>query len=91
MKQIKTYKGQSLTDIAVQEYGDISGIELLMEDNEIGLCDFIAPSSLLNIRDTQINKLVVEGLQNRNIKPNNDVSELHGLELWAIEVNFQIQ
>ncbi len=90
MREIKTYKGQSLTDIAIQEYGDVSGVEYLIEDNGIGLSDWLAPGTLIKIRETAINQLVIDSLKQKKIKVNNDNEQLHGLELWAIDINFQI-
>ena len=91
MKQVKTHKGQSLIDIAIQEYGDISGVELLLEDNDPGLCDYIPAGTTLEIRETVTNPLVKAALEAKKIQPNSSVTELHGIGQWAIEVNFEIQ
>lgn len=38
-KEVQVYAGQSLADIAVQEYGSIGGLSLLLEDNKDRLTD----------------------------------------------------
>lgn len=50
--------GQSLEDIALQEYGNIDGVRFIVFDNEAvfvdGFCTRLEPGSVLVIRDTPI-------------------------------------
>lgn len=91
MKTVKTYPGQSLIDIAVQEYGDIAGVEYIIEDNNIGISDYLSPGTELVIREDPINQTVIDELINRNFSPNCAADEISGIGSWAIGVNFQIQ
>ena len=51
-KNIQVYTGQSLVDIAIQEYGSISGLTLILEDNKDTLTAItdIAPGLTLKVR-----------------------------------------
>lgn len=95
MKQITTYTGQSLIDIAIQVYGDITGVEWLMEDNNIELTEEIVPGTKLITRETVINSVVVGGLILKGVKPNSAITTVEpsfqGISIWAIEQDFIIQ
>lgn len=56
MKQIQTTLGQSLLDIAIQEYGAVEGVFALVIDNDyIGdLSDVLAPGTPLDIREESL-------------------------------------
>lgn len=47
---------QSLYDIAVQQYGDLSGILLLIEDNGLDMQSQISPGQILKVRDIVLNE-----------------------------------
>lgn len=52
---ILTEVGQTLLDVAVQEYGDASSVVMLMQDNATALPDInadLAPGTALSIRST---------------------------------------
>jgi hypothetical protein len=53
---INTEVGQSIWDIAVQEYGDVSAVWLLLQDNEIiaDLNTILPPGTELIIRQNPI-------------------------------------
>lgn len=52
MKRIETTLGQSLSDIATQEYGGVEGVFALLIDNEeVGdISDVLAPGTVIKIR-----------------------------------------
>lgn len=83
MKQIKAASGQTLIDIAIQEYGCYDGVFILMEDNNVGLGADVLPGATLVIRDevpelTEDNVLVAnrfkaqKRLINSGFMPNTD-------------------
>lgn len=76
IKQIIVLPGQSIWDIAVQEYGSASGVAMLMVDNE-GLIDFNstpAPGLKLQVDDSKIiDPDIVQLLTAKGIKPANAV------------------
>ncbi len=76
-KVITVLPGQSLWDIAVQEYGDASGAGQIIADN-LGVVNFADQlSSGLRLKidpDKVLNKDVVNILKERNIKPAHAVS-----------------
>ena len=58
MQTIEVKIDQSLADIALQEYGSVNGIQLLLEDNAWlnGPTANIYPGDVLNVRETPLNK-----------------------------------
>lgn len=72
MKVIKVGFGQTIEDLAIQEFGSISGIRFLLEDNSISLDDNLYPGQLINIRSTEITdqeSQTVNFLKQNNIRP----------------------
>lgn len=60
-KQVTVSEGQSLADIAIQEYGSMAGVFLIIEDNGLTSVDAIPqPGTNLNIR------LLIEELGSSN-------------------------
>lgn len=51
MKTIKIAHGQTIEDIALQHYGAIEGLSMLMEDNGLSLDDLLVPGAELIIQD----------------------------------------
>lgn len=72
MKEIIVNINQSLSDIAVQEYGSTDGQMQLILDNP-GKCNFYDPipvGTKLKIDETKvINRVVVDYMKKKNIKP----------------------
>ena len=73
----KTYiptKGQTIFDVAIQEYGDVDGIAWLCEDNDIHVLPYnFGTTELedlegrsLQMRDIVLNQKVVDELRNYN-------------------------
>lgn len=51
MRAITVTYGQTLIDIALQEYGCYEAVTLLMEDNQLGLGELLEPGTSILIRD----------------------------------------
>ena len=59
VRQIVIQAGQSLVDIALQEYGTVEGIILLLTVNPgLTVTGDLVPGSLLNIVDDSVKKMV---------------------------------
>lgn len=69
MQTIKVKHNQSLADIAIQEYGKIEGLFLLVEDNPNlnGVTDNVFLGDELLIRDNAINAQMKEYLSPHDI------------------------
>lgn len=85
-------RDQSLFDIALQEYGHIAGIYMLLEDNPnlIGPTDNIYEGDQLLIRETVINSQMANYLRPYNIATVMNARG-EGVGYWAIEVDFKVQ
>jgi hypothetical protein len=73
-KTIKASEGQTIEDIALQEYGCYEGVFLLLEDNELGMDDLLVAKQELKIRQpiptlNDFSKLVSEA----SLIPNSDM------------------
>lgn len=61
MRIILTRIGQTLFDIALQRYGDMSGIAFLIEDNpDLDLAVELEAATPINIRETVVNKTIAK-------------------------------
>jgi hypothetical protein len=61
MRTITVRYGQTIFDIALQWFGDISGIAFIIEDNpSINLENELEAGTGINIRDAVINKTIVK-------------------------------
>ena len=76
MRSVSVFEGQTIYDIAIQEYGCFEAVFLLLEDN-VGLTldTELINKQQLNIRNevpelTETNKQIVEIFKQKNIKPN---------------------
>jgi hypothetical protein len=72
MSEILTTYGQSVADIAIQEYGAIEGVFALMIDNDVeDLSEVFEPSKPLEIREKLIlnnqNLTIVEMMKLENV------------------------
>jgi hypothetical protein len=86
---------QNMFDIAVQLYGDLSGVFQLAKDNSKDMTTELLPGEVLKSRKEVINKLIVDYYRGRNIKPatglspeENEQLKPEGIDYWAIEVDF---
>ena len=87
---ITTLDGQSLFDIAVQEFGSIEAAFALATLNGLSVTDELTPGTLLQ-KTGIINKKIVSYYSDKNIKPATGgivTSTIGGIEYWAIETEF---
>jgi hypothetical protein len=63
-KYIKVASGQTIYDIAIQEYGDVTGVATVMQDNQDQLpdIDMIEDKTLRIRKDFYINKNTVDNI-----------------------------
>ena len=70
MNNVKTYKDQSVFDIAIQEYGSIEGVFDLLKNNPgLEFDSDIESGTALNTSGTIIDQSVVDYYKKNNIKP----------------------
>lgn len=85
---------QHLIDIALQVYGDVRGLAILLEDNpELTPQSLPAPGSILKTRKSAItNEVVVKAYQNENrILTTSDIFVNSGIGFDAIQYETPIQ
>lgn len=96
MKSIHTTLGQSLSDVAVQEYGAYEGVFALLIDNEaIGdLSDVLGPGTPLNIREEKL-KLNNENITIKQMMDLEQIGKIIGglptrttLNLYYVEIDY---
>ncbi len=92
MRTIRVKKDQSLSDIALQEYGHVEGVFFLVEDNVIliGITDNIYEGDELLIREDQINSPMQTFLADYVIAIAKGARGC-GIGYWGIEVDFEMQ
>lgn len=77
MKNIKVKSGQTLIDIALQEYGCIEGLVYILEDNALSMDSESYAGQALIIRDipeiTKDNKKIQQGLIELSVIPNSQI------------------
>ena len=89
--------GQNIFDMALQIYGDLSGLVELSNDNGKALTDEVTAGEKVKSRNQLKNKLVVQYYQGKNLKPASGLSPAESEELkpegigyWAIEYDFEV-
>ncbi len=94
---IEVEAGQSLFDIAVQEYGSIEGLFHLTQDNNLSLTEELEPAKSISVRTEASKQNVVDFFKGRNLKPatgltptENEQLKPEGIEYWAIEYDFVV-
>lgn len=87
--------GQNMFDLAIQVYGDLSGILNLANDNDKSLTDDLEAGETLQCREETISDTVVDFFSNREQKPataltDTETEELtpEGIGYWQIEYDF---
>jgi hypothetical protein len=94
MSSIIVLYGQSLFDIAVQEYGSIEAVFQLADDNDIyDITAELSPGTELIIdKNMIIDTNVVNYYKNNNITAASELrtEELQGVGYWQIGVDFII-
>lgn len=69
-KTITVRNGQTIYDIAIQEYGSIDGTRLLLADNPtLGYSSVLQAGSLLKIKSKPLNKSVVSFYESQDYQP----------------------
>jgi hypothetical protein len=83
---------QTIYDIAIQEYGHVDGVQLLLEDNEVlqGYDTILFAGQLLKIAQEPINKEVVEQFAKESYKPVSEVDDLEDFELDSSGGDFDL-
>ncbi len=92
MQAIKVKKDQSLADIALQEYGHVEGVFLLVEDNPqlIGITDNVFAGDELLVRAENINspmKIYLTDYDIATVKGGRG----EGIGYWNIKKDFIIE
>jgi hypothetical protein len=93
--EVTVQAGQNMFDIALQVYGDLSGIIELAKDNGKGLTKDLTAGEVLKSRSKLKNKPVADFFEGRKSKPatglNQSESEQlkpEGIGYWAIGLDF---
>lgn len=66
--------GQTLADIAIQEYGDLSAVFLLAEENDISPSDNLTAGTVLLLPDVVVNKEMQDYCKNNGVSPATEVT-----------------
>jgi hypothetical protein len=75
MSKIKVYEGQSIYDIAVQEYGSVEGLFYLLADNNLTLDSNLKSGAELVVRDSIIKAAALVIKKNNQVV--NNMAYLH--------------
>ena len=68
---------QTLSDIALQVYGDIRGVSALAEANNISITDTLTPGTELECPETVYDKVLQDYVRKRDLRPATEL-ELNG-------------
>jgi hypothetical protein len=72
MKKVKVLNNQTIWDIALQEYGDVTGVFQILTDNpSIDLDTDLTEGTILYINGEPLNQDVVSYYKEKEIKPAN--------------------
>lgn len=69
MRQVTVASGQTLADIAVQEYGTVEALPALAKANGLAMSQNIATGRVLDLPDVVLDKYLQRYAKNNNIKP----------------------
>lgn len=69
MKSITVLANQTLSDIAIQEYGDMAALFLLAQENDISPTEKIAPGTVIRLPDVVVNREMQEYCKNNHVSP----------------------
>lgn len=95
--KVKVRHNQTLLDIAIQTLGDISGVFLLAELNDLEITQDLKTGMELVFPGTLENKRIVKSYVEKALIPataispdlsGNDGVLLEGIEFWGIEYDF---
>lgn len=98
MPEVRTKYNQSLLDIAIQEYGDLTMAMNIALENNISITAKLTVGSILRIPNIPSNAPEIQSYyQRKKLIPANDLSEAtlspapSGIDYWAIGINFIVQ
>lgn len=85
---ISVGQGQVLEDIAIQQYGTVEAVFILMEDNDLDLDSQLYTGQELVIREevpalTDTNKEIARYYSEKKLYPNTGISNTEELELYV--------
>lgn len=66
--------GQTMSDIAIQEYGDLSAVFLIAEENDISPSDNLTAGTVLRLPDVVVNKEMQDYCRNNGVSPATEVT-----------------
>ncbi len=85
----KPEAGQNIFDMALQMFGDATGVYDLAVINSLSVTDSIEPGTELNEPEFETNKSVVQYFTARNLKPaTGNNQESGGIGYMGIDFNF---
>ena len=61
--------GQTLADIAIQEYGSLEALPVLAAANAIGMTDMLEAGSRLQLPDVSYNRLIQQYCKANDVSP----------------------
>lgn len=91
MRNIKVKPGQSVLDIAVQEFGDVAAANAIANVNDISIS--LTPPGILYLPDDVAPNLpVLQRIKAAGISPASDISgsDLGGIGAMGIEIDFKV-
>ncbi len=92
MRTIEIKKDQSLADIALQEYGDVQGLFMLVDDNADilnGITDTLHKGDKLQVRNAKINRRMQEHLSEYALATAKGARG-EGIGYWGVDRDFII-
>lgn len=91
MQRIKVKPGQTVFDIAVQEYGDVAAAQAVANANDISVSS--APQNHIYLPDdVEGNLPALQRIKASGIMPASDISgsDLGGIGAMGIEIDFKV-
>jgi hypothetical protein len=82
-KRVIVLPGQNIFGIAIQEYGTVEAVFLLLEDNNYltdGLNSILVPGQELLIKQAPVNAEIVNYYNNNKLKPKTEITNPEELE-----------
>lgn len=71
---VTVQNGQTMADIAIQEYGDLSAVFLLAAENNISPTAILEPGTILERPDRIVNQEMETYCRNNAVSPATDIS-----------------
>lgn len=69
MRSITTLPHQTMSDIAIQEYGDMAALFLIARKNNMSPTEKLKPGTVLWLPDVVVNKEMQEYCKNNHVSP----------------------